>query len=685
MHFLNPGYLWALPALLVPLVVHLFNLQRSERVVFANTRMLEHLVRQTTKARNLRHLFLLFLRMLAMACIILAFAQPVTSESGMQLDSGIASINIYIDNSPSMAIQEAEGNALDRAIAFASSLPSRFAEKGWFRLNDNNNVSGRTWTSAASFRDQTLGVQKAPASKNLSTILSQTYRQFSARSTQGKKHLFILSDFQKGFFAGANDPTFDSSVVHHFVRLGHGLIPNIWIDSAWTDSRQDEGNSKTTLFFRIRSASLSESKPCRIQLFEGSGLQAGISLEVKPGLDNTGRISLNSTGQKRRLLKLEINDPAYPADNSFFIILKSADPLKVHSLAEKSNLVLKKLFASSAAVRFSESSFQNPDYAVLDESDLLILDKPAGFSESIRERIKHHLSEGKSVCIIPFSKSFDGIRLEGIMAGEAYRLPENVAGPETGKILLPGSESSFYRSAFRDPGRNPILPEASPFLDISSLGFPILRFESGRSFLSQIPSGAGNLFLFSGDPSEPGFSFHRHPLMLPTFFRMAAIAVKSNSSKLFESRNQQSIVLNLDSGLTESEGRIELRNGTKSVLAGLARSGKNLIVNADLNRMEEGFWEVVQNGKRIDAFALNRSAEESFTEFSSAEELKNTLPSKPWIKLEEIGQTANQEHLKAGVNSGFAYWKMLLIAGICLLAAEAFFLRRMPFSTSSST
>jgi hypothetical protein len=584
-----------------------------------------------------------------------------------------------------MAIQEAEGNALDRAIAFASSLPSRFAEKGWFRLNDNSSVSGRTWTSAANFRDQTLGVQKTPAAKDLSTILSQSYRQFSARSSQGEKHLFILSDFQKGFFSGLNDAAFDSSVVHHFVRLGHGLIPNIWIDSAWTDSRQDEGNLKTILLFRIRSASLSESKLCRIQLFEGSGLQAGISLEVKPGMDNTGRISLNTTGQKRRFLRLEINDPAFPADNSFYVLLKSTDPFKVHCLAEKSNPVLKKLFVSSAAVRFSESSLRNPDYPLLDESDLLILDKSAGFSESIRERIKHHLSEGKSVCIIPSSKSFDGIRLEGIMAGEAYRLPENVSGPESGKILLPGTESSFYRSAFRDQGRNPVLPEASPYLDISSLGFPILRFESGKSFLTQIPSGAGNLFLFSGDPSEPRFSFHRHPLMLPTFFRMAAIAVKSNSSKLFESRNQQSIVLNPDSGLAESEGRIELRNGNRSVLAGLARSGKNYVVNADLSRMEEGFWEVFQNGKRIDGFALNRSVEESFTEFSSAEELKNSLPAKPWIKLEEIGQTANQEHLKAGVNSGLAYWKILLIAGICLLAAEAFFLRKIPVSTSPST
>ncbi len=683
MHFLNPGYLWALLALGIPLIVHLFNLQRSEKVIFANTRMLESLVRQTSKARNLRHLLLLFLRMLAMSLLIFAFARPVISETATGSESGLSSVITFADNSASMVIREGASSALDRAIAFCTSIPGRFGEKGWFRLNDNAASSGRTWTSASGFRDQAMGIQKAPSAKNLRTVLQQSYQQFSRKAADGQKHLYILSDFQTGFITDEAAVDFDSSVTHHFVRFGHGEVANIWIDSAWINPGSDEANPRTSISFRIQSSGLKLNKPCRVKLFEGSSLQGGISTEAGSGMPVIASLSLNPSNKNRRLLRLEVEDAAFPSDNAFYILLRGREKLRVLCLSQKENPVFRKLFSSSSLVTAQYSSFQNPDYAALDESDLLILDKPASLSAAIREKINQQLMAGKGVCLIPDDDNVYDLLKDNFLAGPGLQL---LAGskPERESVALPEPSNSFFQAAIRDPGRNPVLPESENRIDISGNGIPLLFFESGKPFLSRIQSGPGSFYLFAGDPADTRFSFHRHPLMLASFFRMARLSKKENATKLFESRNQDRIYLRVDSLKVMNEGSLELRNGRKTVLAGAGSSGKDNFANADFSQLEEGFWEVFQGGELIDAFAVNRPSEESRTEFLSSDELRERLPKKKWLRLEEISAEAGTEHLKAGIKPETELWKLCLILAAVLLVVESLLLRKMRGAKTSA-
>jgi hypothetical protein len=163
--------------------------------------------------------------------------------------------------------------------------------------------------------------------------------------------------------------------------------------------------------------------------------------------------------------------------------------------------------------------------------------------------------------------------------------------------------------------------------------------------------------------------------MLASFFRMASSSRKVQSGTLFESRNQDRVFLQPDSGFVPGEGQVELRNGKHKVLAGLGNSGKNYFIQINCEALTEGFWEVFQNGKRIDAFALNQSGEESRTDFFSAEELKTMVPEKPWIKVLEIEKNAKQEHLKAGLEQGFSWWKILILMAVLLLILETVILR----------
>lgn len=672
MHFLQPSYLWALPVLLIPVVIHLFNLQRSEKVLFANTRMLENLVRQTRKARNLRHLLLLLLRLLAVLCLILAFAQPVFTGSdnpGLN-DEGIPAVSVYADDSPGMQLQEEGSSALDRALAFAASIPANFSNKGWFRIGGNEGKPGSGWVSAPVYRDQLLEVRKSASQKSIKAILSQTYRQFTLRNADEKKHSYLISDFQRRMFDQFQASQLDSSVVHHFIPIAHTPVSNFWIDSAWTVSAESAGD-KTDVHFRVRSSGLKENKLCRVQLFDGNNLQAGQQLEIQPGRDAMASLRISRRWNGLRRLRLEVDDPLVSWDNRFYLVLRSPKAMKVLRMGDKPNPILARLFNSSPAFRYSECPLQNPDYNALEASDLIIADKPSALSEALSSRFSEGLESGKTICIIPNPEGSLPLQLRGSLAMEIPVFSGTPAN-ELQKISLPGPDNSFYKNSFADPGKNPVLPAIPCRYNLSSAGFPVLRYQNGQAFLSRTERGDGNLFFFASDPSDSKEAFHRHPLMLASFFRMAAVSRKDLQSRLFVSRQASQVFLQPDSGFTPGEGMAELRNGNLRVQAGIGKSGDQIFIQTDCERLEEGFWEVIQNGRSIDAFAINRDASESEADYLSVEEIRALLPEKPWIKVLPLGPEIQQEHLKSGIAQGLSIWKILLLLALLFLVSEAF-------------
>ena len=76
MRFVHPEILWALTALAVPVLIHLFNFRRYKKIAFSNVSFLKEVKSETTKSSKIRHLIILICRLLAFAALIFAFAQP---------------------------------------------------------------------------------------------------------------------------------------------------------------------------------------------------------------------------------------------------------------------------------------------------------------------------------------------------------------------------------------------------------------------------------------------------------------------------------------------------------------------------------------------------------------------------------------------------------------------------------
>ena len=114
MQFKHPEILYFLFLLVVPILVHLFQLRRFKKEYFTNVRFLKALTIQSRKSSKIKKRLLLATRLLLLTCAIFAFAQPFFEA----IDSKNASNEMYIvlDNSFSMQAKGKKGELLKRAV-----------------------------------------------------------------------------------------------------------------------------------------------------------------------------------------------------------------------------------------------------------------------------------------------------------------------------------------------------------------------------------------------------------------------------------------------------------------------------------------------------------------------------------------------------------------------------------------
>ena len=123
MSFLNPIMLAGLAAISVPIIIHLLNRRRFQKVVWAAMRFLKISVEQNQRRMRIEDLILLALRCLLLALLALALARPAilsnaTDHFGQSKVTGI----IMLDNSYSMGVSDGTQTRFDKARQAAEQV-----------------------------------------------------------------------------------------------------------------------------------------------------------------------------------------------------------------------------------------------------------------------------------------------------------------------------------------------------------------------------------------------------------------------------------------------------------------------------------------------------------------------------------------------------------------------------------
>ena len=138
MEFLYPNMLYALFALIIPLVIHLFNFRRHKTVYFSNTSILKTIEQENSKTKKLKHLLALIARMLFIAALVIAFAYPYKKYNNAINNNVDNLIAVYIDNSMSMQSLSAEKTLFEDSRSSAMKLVENLNQSQKYVLLSND-------------------------------------------------------------------------------------------------------------------------------------------------------------------------------------------------------------------------------------------------------------------------------------------------------------------------------------------------------------------------------------------------------------------------------------------------------------------------------------------------------------------------------------------------------------------
>ena len=405
MNFLYPGFLFALFTLAIPIIIHLFNFRRYKKVAFSNVKFLKNVKERTQAQSQLKHLLVLIARLLALACLIFVFAQPIILQDNIDNFSGKKAVSIYLDNSFSMNALGDNGNLFETGRQFAYNISEAYGNADEIQLLSNNFAAEQQRLYSKEGISNLL--DKAEISASFRDVNQIVTRQLEAlnKSDAERKEIYLITDGQKNVFDDLK-ANLDSSISVKVIPLLPQPNGNIYIDSCWFQSPIRQLNNPEELMVRVRNASDEDRNGISLKLFLNETQKSLANVDVKANSFTDIKLTFTNSLSGLILGKLEINDYPITFDDVFYFQynLKPNINVLVLSKTDTSN-VFRSLFKTDTYFSLKQSTLGNIQYNEVAQNNLIILNDLDEIPSALASELNNLLENGGNICFIPNTTS----------------------------------------------------------------------------------------------------------------------------------------------------------------------------------------------------------------------------------------------------------------------------------------
>lgn len=677
MSFRHPEFLYALFALLIPVIIHLFNFRRYKKMWFSNIQFLKNITTQTRKQNKLKHLMVLLARMLAYAFVVIAFAGPRFGNMKEQEAASGSLTMIYIDNSFSMMAEGETGRLLDEALEQARTIVRQSPREARFVMLTNdpaNNHRVLTKEEALTLLDE---VVITPNHKKLSSVINSSLRIKGDKGFSAVD-IWLFSDFQKN---AVNIQAFPEDTLsnYFFVPLAQTRERNIYVDSCWIDEPVILPGRPVHLNIRLKNSSSVdlEKIPLKVSIDGQQKAVAGADLKARSEEMITAGFSVTKAGWHTGLV--EIEDYPITFDDRLWFAFRVNPKIRVLEIhSEKSNLSLQNFYSIDSVFRFDETNFRTVDYNRLSEYNFIILDGISAYSSGLTVQIKAYLEQGGNVMFIPSTDTVtdeDNRLLTALDAGRISAFDTSVT-----RVVGINKESDFFRDVILKVPENADLPVVKKHFryryNIRSGMEALVTLLDGDDFLLTRQSGKGRLFLLAV-PLDDGYSnFVSNALFIPVMYRSTVQG--GSGSRLFYVLGRDNQIKSDVSSLTDSETPFALRplNGGADFIPEQRLSNGNLIMNIGNVPVKAGFYDLVQNDSVWRILAFNYNRDESQMIFYTKNQLSEMLKTSGLRNYQVLDASENSfSKVVDALQKENELWKLFITFALLMLLAEALMLR----------
>lgn len=638
MQFKHPELLYALFLLVIPILIHLFQLRRFQKVEFTNVKFLKSVKLQTRKSAQLKKWLTLLTRMLLIACTILAFAQPFTPHTENFNDT--QETVIYLDNSFSMQAQGSNGSLLNEAIQdIINTLP----EDEKISLFTNNKTYKNTTLKA--IKNELIALKHSTSQLNYNAAYLKGQQLFSKTNT-ATKNLVLVSDFQQN---GANlNFEVDSIIQLKLVQPKSVLTKNSSIDSVYISNTTAE-----TLAINVVVSNPSETKNnTSIALYNDDILLAKSAVAINKTGETTFTVANNTVING----KLEIEDVGLHYDNSLYFNINSKPKIKVLAINGTADASFLKRIYTTDEFEYKSFKIEALNFNLIPQQNLIVLNELNTISNGLTTALKAFKADGGSVLVIPASTiNLDSYNqfFNTINAPTYSKLNSNKKQITTINYNHPLLAHTFYAKV-----SNFKYPKVEVSYGFSSNSNTVLGYEDGSPFLV----GNTNFFAFSSALDSKNSNFKNSQLIIPVLYNMGLQSLKL--SKLYYTIGQRnSIAISTSIG---QDAVLTLALKDQSIIPLQKTYSKSVVIETDDYPNEAGILNVTHKDEILQNLSFNYNRNESNLTYHNLNTIANASVSN------NLATTINQ--IKSNTSSN-ALWKWFVIFALAFLIIEMLLLK----------
>lgn len=613
----------------------------------------------------------LLMRLLAVAFLVLAFAQPVI-PTGEQQVTGNRAVSIFVDNSFSMSSMGRDINLLDNARIIARDIINSYGESDEFQLitGDFENRHQRLYNREQAL-DMLEDISASPAVRTLPEVFQRQAHALRNYPPESRS-FYLISDFQKNItrFEGMEDSLSNIYMVH----LESVQSRNVSVDSVWFSQPVQIINQTGELLVKITNHDRSNSEEVNLELQLGDQRRPAGRISLNPGesLVDTVSFTINRTGWQRATIS--ITDYPIQFDDDFHIAFHVRDNiniLTIHS-GDQSNRFLSALFRGIPYLTEDLMRETNINYGAFSNYSLIILNQPTSISSGFASELENYLNSGGNILIFPAPQNgLDALR------SLTDRIGVNPPGEwqegsfNVGSINL---EDPIFAGVFEQLREDLSLPVAKGRFPLSTggqnPGLPLLTYRDNSAYVAKHRHGSGALFVSSAPLDERlNDLVSNGEIFVPLLYR-ASIASGQLDKPAYVLGSDQLIPIRNVSAERQAEFRI---TGRGEFVPGMERRGANLYLNVYDQIREPGFYEVRRGDELHKIVAFNYDRRESAVEAFSANELKEITGDH--IRVISQGTGTTDGRLLSSARIGNELWQWCIALALIALLLEQLILR----------
>jgi len=699
MQFLFPGFLAALAVLTIPIIIHLFYFRRFKRVYFTNVRFLKEVKEETSNRQKLRNLLVLLMRCLAIAAMVLAFAQPFIPLSG-GVKKGERAVSVFVDNSFSMNALSKEAPLLELAKQRAREIVSAFRVEDRFQILTND-FEGRDQRliSKEDALNRIEEIRTSPASRDLSKVLIRQ-QQCLNTGKQENKTAYVVSDFQTNI-ADINNFR-DTLIEVNLVPMRAVQERNVSVDSVWFETPVQILNQPSNLLVKISNRSDEAATDVRISLrHDGQTKPVGF-IDIPANGSRLDTVPFNILHAGWHEARISITDYPVQFDDEYYLSFNVAERVNILAInGLQANKYLSNAFLGAKYAHVDNADSRSLDYSKFGDYQLIVLHELSSISSGLGTELKNFAQNGGTVLVFPNQtadlSSYNAF-LQNFGAGELGSYE-----PTPRQASQVNTEEFVFRDVFMNKSANLRLPSTQGNYKIApARGEHILTYRDGSALMAKYTVGEGALYFSASPLNEQSNDLVRNgEIFVPMLFKMAIAGTKSRQvaytigkDEVLEAKHKVAasgetiykLRLTVDGGRSTGDGGRSTGDGGRETVDGQQPAtdgefipeqriiGSKVLLTPGTQIRDAGWYRLhLQGDSTLAEYGFNYDRKESDLQYKTSEQLSEGLSNN--IKVLSETAEANFGQVVDEQERGIVLWRWCVIFALLFLALEVLFLR----------